>query len=199
MNATLVSGSYSFYGKRSTEQTFDFFWNGLCLANIELMTPLGVSFKRITHSLDYIMTTHESKSVASLNRLLQGEISAVATYDLAIVQLKDESITELGQNRECHAGRVQVLTKRIRELGGIPETKSGVWVEFTKLVERGASIIGTDTVIAALEQGEDIGLKQYREDLDDLDTTSRLVVESDLRIAQDRTHARLRDLKLARK
>ena len=145
------------------------------------------------------MATIESKSVAILNRMLQGELSAVATYDLAIMHLKHELVSELGQNRECHAGRVQALTKRIKEIGGIPELKSGVWVEFTKLVERGASLISSDTVLAALEQGEDYGLKQYREDIGDLDPISRNLIDTDLRVAQDRTHARLRDLELARK
>jgi len=145
------------------------------------------------------MATNETKSVATLNRLLQGELSAVATYDLAIKHLKDESVSELGHNRECHSGRVQALTKRIRELGGVPEMNSGVWVEFTKLVERGASLISSDTVLAALEQGEDIGLKQYREDLEELDPTSRIMIDTDLRVAQDHTHDRLRDLQLARK
>lgn len=145
------------------------------------------------------MNFTEAKSVATLNRLLQGEISAVATYDLAIEQLKDEAVTELGQNRECHAGRVEVLTKRIQELGGTSELKSGVWVEFTKMIERGAALVSSDMVLTALEQGEVIGLKQYRQNLDDLDSRSRILIDTDLRIAHDHSHARLRDLQLARK
>lgn len=160
---------------------------------------MGGFHVHILISLESIMTTPESKSVATLNRMLQGELSAVATYDLAIKHLKNELVSELGQNRECHAGRVQALTKRITELGGIPDKKSGIWVEFTKIVERGASLISSDMVLAALEQGEDYGLKQYREDLEDLDPKSRALIDTDLRIAQDRTHARLRDLELARK
>ena len=140
-----------------------------------------------------------SSAVNTLNRMLQGELSAVATYNLAIKHLTQEFFPELIENRDCHLNRVPVLTRRITELGGTPETAGGVWVGFTKLVERGASLLGTDSVIAALEQGEDIGLKQYRDNLDDLDGESQRLVTTDLRPAQDRTHARLRDLKLARK
>lgn len=140
-----------------------------------------------------------SSAVSALNRMLQGELSAVATYNLGIKHLSQEYFPEFIQNRDCHLNRVPVLTRRITELGGTPETAGGVWVSFTKLVERGASLLGTDGVIAALEQGEDIGLKQYREDLDELDGESLRLVINDLRPAQDRTHARMRDLKLARK
>ncbi len=144
------------------------------------------------------MITNEARAVAMLNKLLQGELCAVATYDLAIQHLKGETVTELGQNRECHDGRVDLLTQRIRELGGVPETTSGAWIACAMLVERGAALFGTDTVLTALEEGEGIGLKQYRKTLDDLDPTSRHLIETDLRAAQERSHARIRDLELIR-
>lgn len=145
------------------------------------------------------MTSLDPQSVAILNRMLQGELSAIATYDLALTHLRGEPVTELGQNRDCHAARAEALSGRIRALGGEPATSSGLWVGFTKLVEQGAALLGSDAVIAVLEQGEDIGLKQYREHLADLDPESHALVETDLRPAQDRSHARLLDLQLARK
>lgn len=136
--------------------------------------------------------------IATLDSLLQGERSAVATYEQAQRQLAGRYAADLEANRSCHADRVTALIRRIVELGGKPSIKGGVWVGLTKVIEGTASILGEGAVVAALEQGEDIGLADYRAPLKDLDPISRDLVVDDLLQAQERTHRRMSAIKSSR-
>lgn len=137
------------------------------------------------------MHTATEKVVANLNSLLRGEISAVETYDQAIRHLQDAQIDDLIANRDCHRKRVDLLAGNIRSHGGIPDATSGVWGGFARLVERGASLIGEKTIVAALEEGEDRGLAQYREP-GDLDPSSIQLIQTVLLPRQLETHERMR-------
>ena len=136
-----------------------------------------------------------SSSISTLNSLLQGERSAVATYEQAQRHLDGEHPSELEANRSCHAKRIDVLTRRILELGGDPTVKGGAWVGFTKVIEQAASLIGHSAVIAALEQGEDIGLDNYKDAVEKVDPMSKTMILSDLLPAQERTHWRMSGVK----
>ena len=139
-----------------------------------------------------------ASSISTLDSLLQGERSAVATYQQAQRHLAGHYAEDLESNRSCHADRVTALTRRIVELGGKPSTTGGVWVGFTKAIEGTASLLGEGAVVAALEQGEDIGLADYRAPLTELDPTSRNLVVVDLLQAQERTHRRMSAIKSSR-
>ncbi len=145
-------------------------------------------------------TTPETleKSVEVLNSYLRGEISAVETYQMAAGKISEPSIrSALDECLRSHQERVNLLRTRIQQLGGRPSDGSGVWGGFAKLVEGGAKVFGARAALAALEEGEDYGLKMYRarEELDKLDAESRKVAETQLRGAQEMTHARMSSLK----
>ncbi len=135
------------------------------------------------------------KTTGVLNSLLRGELSATETYSQAIDKLRDEQIPALTENRTCHQDRLPVLRKRIVELGGNPDATSGMWGSFAKLVEGGAKLFGRDAAIAALEEGEDRGLSDYRDALGKVDPATRAIIEEDLLPAQERTHRRMSDVK----
>ena len=61
----------------------------------------------------------------------------------------------------------------------------------------GAKAFGEKAAIAALEEGEDHGLRLYKGDLDKLDPATRTLVETDVLPAQERTHRSLSTLKHA--
>jgi len=63
------------------------------------------------------------------------------------------------------------------------------------LREGGAKVLGKKAAIAALEEGEDHGVKDYKADVKDLDPQVRAMVETQLRPAQKQTHDRLSALK----
>ena len=136
-----------------------------------------------------------SLTLSVLNGLLQGERSAVATYEQAQRHLEGEYGTELEANRNCHAKRIGLLTRRIQELGGQPSAHDGAWVGFTKAVEKMASLFGHSSVIAAMEQGEDIGMDDYKDSLLKVDEISKEMILRDLLPAQERTHWRMAGMK----
>lgn len=136
-------------------------------------------------------------SVEQLNSFLRGEISAVETYQLALEKIDHVSTVrdELLVNLKSHQDRVMMLQDAIRMLGGEPATGSGPWGTFAKVVERGAKTLGEKAAIAALEEGEDHGLKDYKADLNDLDFEARELVHDKLLPAQQQTHDRLSAIK----
>jgi hypothetical protein len=137
------------------------------------------------------------KSVDTLNSMLRGEISAVETYDQAIEKLEDDP-SLAGQLRQCrssHEQRVALLRDEISRRGGEPADGSGPWGSFAKLVEGGAKAFGKKAAIAALEEGEDHGLKQYRDDLPKLDGQTRSSLERKLMSEQEQTHRAMSTLK----
>lgn len=141
------------------------------------------------------MTT-TNDDIKQLNSFLRGEISAVETYQQCIDKMDDASVsTQLRQLQASHSTRVTKLQQQIRTLGGTPETDSGVWGSFAKLVEGGAKVFGTSAAIAALEEGEDHGKSDYKGDLKDLSPTVQQFVRNQLVPEQQKTHDALSALK----
>lgn len=142
------------------------------------------------------MRVETDKSVDALNELLRGELSAVETYRQAIDKLG--SSPTRGQLEDCrrsHEQRISKLRDQVMRLGGEPAKGSGAWGAFARLFEGGAKVFGEKAAVGALEEGEDHGLKLYRDDLDKLDATSRQLVEADLLPAQEQTHRAMSTLK----
>lgn len=141
--------------------------------------------------------TLQKTDIDQLNELLRGEISAVETYDQAVSKTEDTgALAVLRENKASHASRVDILRTEVVKLGGEPANGSGAWGAFAKAVQGGAKVFGESAAIAALEEGEDHGLKQYRSD--DLSPSTRMFVDSKLLPEQRRTHdalARLKQLK----
>ena len=142
------------------------------------------------------MRGETDKSVDALNGFLRGEISAVETYRQAIEKLSGSmSRSQLEDCRRSHEMRVNKLRGEVARLGGKPAEGSGPWGAFARLVEGGAKTFGERAAVAALEEGEDHGLKLYRDDLEKLDMTARRFVETDLLPAQEQTHQVMSTLK----
>ena len=141
----------------------------------------------------------KKSSVDQLNSFLRGEISAVETYRMALDKL-DATSPNRGELEGCltsHQERVVALREAIQQLGGTPADSSGPWGVFAKAVEGTAKAFGDRAAIAALEEGEDHGLRDYRDELDDddLDIQSKSFLTSRLLPAQQATHDRMSQLK----
>lgn len=137
------------------------------------------------------------KNVETLKSLLRGEMSAVETYDQAMQKLNDDAaiVQQLRRCRLSHEDRVSMLRGEVSRFGGQAPEGSGPWGAFAKLVEGGAKVFGKKAAIAALEEGEDHGLKQYRADLAKLDASVRSTLEPRLLAEQEQTHRVMSDLK----
>ena len=141
----------------------------------------------------------KKSSVDQLNSFLRGELSAVETYRMALDKL-DATSPSRAEVEAClasHQERVTALREAIVQLGGKPSDSSGPWGVFAKAVEGTAKVFGDKAAIAALEEGEDHGLKDYKGELDDddLDMQSKALLMSRLLPAQQATHDRMSALK----
>ena len=136
-------------------------------------------------------------TIDQLNSFLRGELSAVETYRMALEKLDRGSSarSDLEGCLRSHEERVTILRDQIQRLGGTPAKSSGAWGVFTKIIEGGARMLGDKAAIAALEEGEDHGLKDYKDHVDQLDSETRNLVTSRLLAQQETTHSRMSSLK----
>ena len=83
-------------------------------------------------------TTTPSQSVSQLNSLLRGELSAIETYQTAILKTRKEHASEATQLRgisQIHRRHADALRAAIRNQGGEPEETSGLWGTYAKTIE----------------------------------------------------------------
>lgn len=130
--------------------------------------------------------TATSSEVDTLNSLLRGEIAAVETYDQAIEKLtdsdKDYDTQPLRRIRQEHADHVAKLQTRIRSYGGEPSDGAGAWGVFANAVQGAAKLMGPQTALAALKQGEEHGIGDYQKALesDDVSTENKHLIRTEL-------------------
>lgn len=129
--------------------------------------------------------------IGQLNSLLRGEISAAETYRMAIDKIADNATTAanaglLREIQEEHGRAAQGLRDRIRELGGEASDSSGAWGVWAKTVQGTMNLFGDASSLKALKEGEEHGLKDYQEALDDVDATSAQLIQNQLVPAQQR-------------
>lgn len=136
-----------------------------------------------------------SKNEDKLNSLLQGELSAVETYNMALEKITEPAINAcLIENRDCHAKRAAKLESMVSALGGEPAKSSGAWGAFAKLVEAGATALGTSPALGSLKEGEDQGIDSYKAACKAIDDANLSIVENDFLPAQEKTRDRLMNL-----
>jgi hypothetical protein len=147
--------------------------------------------------MDNTRLPRATATVDTLNILLRGELSAVESYDRALPAVEDKPALR-GDLQECRASheiRVERIRRAILAVGGEPAHASGAWGLFAKAVAGGARALGWKTVVTTLEEGEDHGLKEYKDALPRLDESLRQLVSSQLYPEQQHTHSVLLALK----
>jgi hypothetical protein len=133
-------------------------------------------------------------ALETLNSLMRGELAAVETYRHAITRLGRQVSEDLDICMRSHDQRATKLAEHIALAGGTPVTGSGLWGAFARMVEAGAELIGARAVYAALEEGEDQGLTDYRAALDRVDANGLALLRSYLLPEQIRTHGLMSSL-----
>ena len=130
-----------------------------------------------------------SRAVEQLNSLLRGEISAAETYRVAIDKVDGSRPAEreaLGQISREHGEHAQKLRAEIRRLHADPDDSSGAWGAWARSVEAVSTLFGDSSALKALKEGEEHGLREYREALDGLDGSARELVSGTMIPAQVR-------------
>ena len=134
-------------------------------------------------------------NIETLNKLLKDELSATETYQQALDQLREDvglaESVHLMPIFEDHKDAVSRLQAHIRQLGGTPSEDSGAWGSWAELVQGAANMLGKETALKALQNGEKNGAEDYQEALQDtkLPSDVRSLIETKLLPAQQ-SHVR---------
>lgn len=140
--------------------------------------------------------SHEAKAdIDQLNAFLRDELSAVETYQQCLEKIDRPQIASgLTDLQRSHQKRATLLSQRVQELGGTPETDSGVWGSFAKLVEGGAKMFGEKPALSALEQGEDRGKENYQSKADKLSPVNKAFIDTSILPEHRHSHDALNQL-----
>lgn len=139
-------------------------------------------------------TVSVDRSVDQLNSILRGEISAVETYNQAIQKVGDEhasDATALRAIAQEHGENAQSLREAIWQLGGDADDSSGPWGAWAKKVQGVAKLFGDASALKVLKEGEEHGLRDYVEALNDVDEASRALFMTRLIPSRERHIATL--------
>ncbi len=138
-------------------------------------------------------TDHETdRDTEAPNALLRGELSAVETYEQAMGRFDDQQVlAALERIRAEHARAVAEWRDQVARSGGTPSEQSGAWCTFATAVS--GTDIGPGIVLAALRQGEELALVQYKTALESesLHPDCRQLIRTDLLPACQRHVAEL--------
>ncbi|MCB0317910.1 MAG: DUF2383 domain-containing protein [Bdellovibrionales bacterium] len=109
----------------------------------------------------------KNKCIDVCNELLRGELSAIETYDQALEKFgKQPEAAKLRTIKADHLKSANTLRDNIVSMGGKPAKDSGTWGTFVKAVNGNAKLLGESSAISALKQGEEHGVSEYQEALE---------------------------------
>jgi Domain of unknown function (DUF2383) len=137
-------------------------------------------------------------NVKTIEKLLKDELSATETYQQALEKFRmpggqfvANSLTPIFGN---HKAAVSSLEAQIVKLGGTPHKSTGAWGSWAKLILEGASLLGKQSAIKVLLEGEKSGVEDYEKALQtpDLSPEIRALIEMTLLPAQQ-SHIRSLD------
>ena len=124
-----------------------------------------------------------SMSPSQMDDLIRGEMSAVKTYSQVLEKVTDKNEkAKLEMIRRNHENAVSKLKQYATEEVKEDTEGTGAWGAFTKAWTGGAKLFGNKTALKALSQGEEHGLKEYREALEDknINTDLKTTIKTEL-------------------
>jgi len=114
--------------------------------------------------------TINDKTIDTCNSLLRGEIAAIETYTQAIDTFTNSSDdSALERIRTAHIASAAELRKFISQDGAEPASGSGLWGGFAQTLEGAATLIGESPALKILQAGEEHGISEYMDAMNDLD------------------------------
>ncbi len=133
-----------------------------------------------------------------MNKLLRSELSAVETYQQALEKERQKfgheaEFQRLNAILSEHQQAASQLRAQIQQLGGTPVQDSGAWGTWSKIVMGTAKLLGDKAALKALKEGEESGLKEYQEALQDPDTPSEVKPVINSLLARQQAHIRTLD------
>lgn len=123
-------------------------------------------------------TAKPSGEPTQLDDLIRGELAALKSYDVAIKNVEDEKQkAKLREIRNEHEKAVSKLSKFVASKPELLEDteEAGAWGNFAKTWTQTRATIGEEEgALKALKRGEQHGIDEYEEALDDESIPQRL-------------------------
>ena len=102
-----------------------------------------------------------------LNAALRSELAAIETYNQALEKHRQEfehdvrfqQLSTILQDHQQAAARLRSL---IQQMGATPSQDSGAWGTWSQTVMGAAKLFGDKSVLKALKEGEESGVKEYQ-------------------------------------
>ena len=142
-----------------------------------------------------------TKTVDQLNSFLRGEIAAAETYRMAIGKIaksdrdsEAHSVGLLQGIQEEHQRAISAIRDRIKEMGGEASDSSGAWGAWATSVQGTMNLFGDASALKGLKEGEEHGLKDYQSGHDNVDASTRQLIQNQMIPAQQRHVAMLDQL-----
>ena len=108
--------------------------------------------------------------MTQMDDLIRGEMAAVKTYDTVLADMKEGAErTRLQAIRADHQAAVDRLSKYVAGKPDLLEDteSAGAWGGFATAWTKGAKLMGNDAALKALQMGEEHGIREYKEALED--------------------------------
>jgi len=161
--------------------------------------PFRLLIRSLGELNHFFKTMNQEKCIKICEQLLEGERSAVKTYDKAISKVGVNTAGEmLSHIREDHQSAAQALKDHLHSMDHQPSTGTGAWGSFSETVQSTANLFGDQTAIESLKTGEQAGKRAYEKALENEDVAddcktlirTRLLPQTDkhieaLKIAQE--------------
>ena len=106
----------------------------------------------------------KSAQYEDLHAILRGEISARQTYEQALEKVDSHPESQKLRNLlNDHKFAENFWRKELKMKDEKPESDSGAWGTVAQTVIGAAKVFGETSTLRALKEGEEYGLKQYRD------------------------------------
>lgn len=113
-------------------------------------------------------TSKTTEGPTQLDDLIRGEMAAVRSYNQALEKVKDSKVAEkLKAIKNDHESAVTTLKKYAGKDVKEDTKDSGIWGGFTKAFTGAGALLGNTAALKALNTGENHGINEYEEALED--------------------------------
>lgn len=110
----------------------------------------------------------DAMAPTQMDDLIRGEMAAVRSYTALLKDMKDDKVKkDLEKIKADHEVAVSKLKGFASADVKEDTTSAGAWGTFATTWTKGAKLIGNETALKALKQGEEHGVDEYKEALAD--------------------------------
>ncbi len=125
--------------------------------------------------------TPEMQLADALNQILRGEMSAVEAYKQGIEKIEgDAEKKRLNEFLAFHQRNVDYWWRQVAATSMKPDTSSGPWGAVVKAFMGTAKLFGEVSTLKALKKGEEHGLSEYKDLLE-----NNFIEEADKRFVRE--------------